>query len=202
MVIKQCTRYDLGVMQSAGHQVLGRTGMPDRHILSLALLAGILSSCAAPVPSSPPIVPSASNGSASATETHTPSATPRQILAPFGDVTPKEGWVVVLSYDASSGEATRHALANPIRAEAPIQVLYACTGSGTIRLTAYVLAPPATGGPDINSTTDECSGKVRIFTTVAPDADTYIDLEITTSDPAARYWAVLTVPAGAVAPVF
>jgi hypothetical protein len=116
-------------------------------------------------------------------------------------VTPEEGWVVLVSYDASSGVVQRSALGNPVRAEAPLHVLYACAGSGTISLRVFVAAPPAVGGPNIRSRSDDCAPDVRLFTTVAPSVQRWIDVDVSVSSSATRYWAVLTVPAEAIVPI-
>lgn len=190
------------MIHAATKRNLTGQGTTDRRrILALAWVVGsLLSSCVSPLPTSTP----RSSGTAQSvdgTPSHTVSASPEESLPPFGEASPDEGWVVLLSRDASTATERRFALPNPVRAGAPLRVVYACAGGGIISLRIYEAAPPATGGPDVANRSDDCGLQIQRFATAGPSAQRWIGLDVTVSDPVARYWAVLTVPAEDIVPV-
>ena len=109
--------------------------------------------------------------------------------------------MVLVSRDASTATERRFALPDPIRAGAPLRVLYACAGSGTISLRVFEAAPPATGGPDVATRTDECGLPIQRFAVAGPNEERWIGLEVSVSDASTRYWAMVTVRAEDIVPL-
>lgn len=129
------------------------------------------------------------------------SVTPQSSLPPIDTEIVRAGWTVASEVDAS-GPNTRISILETLRADAYVDVLYACARPGliTIALVDAGADPPETSDRSVATIETECSSTIGAFTTPGPSRDTAVSLEVSTSAPGVRYWVLLTVPEDDIVP--
>ncbi len=128
----------------------------------------------------------------------TASPTSEPTLVPFSRSVVEEGWTVVALEDASQS-VHRIRVIREVRADAVVQIYYACAGDGqiSIRLIDGQADPsPYPGMPprELVSFATACNSELQLLTAPGPSRRTTIYLETAVTEQGARYWTLTTVP--------